>query len=136
MAETTNMLGAEELVNKLTLETVNIFYLNGNPDDPEVSKLEATIALVAEAWNLPQSVIEKSRDTIAAEREVTLRLKTGEQVEGVVPKEEILSSDSGNEIMAVLWTLFETAVRLDTQDKRKQTLQSAHFLKGDGTIHL
>jgi hypothetical protein len=124
---TTKTLGAKELIDKLTLEAVNIFYLIGNPDDLEVSRLESIIALVAEAWNLPQEIVEKSREIIAAERDATRREIRGEQVQGVISEEELPKGNSGEEIMVVLWMLFETVVRLDAQDKREQVLQCAHF---------
>lgn len=128
MYKVTDALRANQLVEKLTLEVANLFCLNGEPDDPEVSRLESTIAIVAEAWDLPQEAIDKSKETIAAEREATRRIMRGEQAQGAIPKEEYLQSDGGDEIMAVLWALFETAVRLDTQEKREQVLQTAQFL--------
>jgi hypothetical protein len=128
MNKATNSLDAKQLVEKLTLEVVNLFYLNGNPDDPEVGKLESAIAMVAEAWDLPQEAIDKSKETIAAEREATRRIMCGEQAQGVIPQEELLQSDGCGEITAVLWALFATAVRLDTQEKREQILERAQFL--------
>jgi hypothetical protein len=128
MKKATNTLEAKELVEKLTLEAVNLFYLNGNPDDPEVGRLESTIELAAEAWDLPREVIEKSKETISAEREATRSEMRGEQAQGVVQQEELLQSYGGKEIMTVIWVLFETAVRLGAQEKREQVLQSAQFL--------
>ena len=128
MNKATHSLDAKQLVEKLTLEVVNLFYLNGDPEDPEVGKLEATIAMAAEAWDLPQEVTDKSKEIIAAEREATRRIMNGEQAQGVIPKEELLSSDGCGEITAVLWALFATAVRLDTQEKREQVLERAQFL--------
>lgn len=128
MKRVTDALGATELVEKLTLEAVNLFYLGGKPDDPEVSKLEATITLVAEAWGLPQESVDKNKNIIETEREVTRREAQGEPTQGVIPKEDLLQTDGSNEILAVLWGLFETAVRLDTQEKRELVLQSAQYM--------
>lgn len=128
MNRITNSLEANKLIEKLTLEAVNLFCLGGDPDDPEVRKLEETIALVAEAWNLPVDAIVKSRETIEIEREITRGEKCGEKTQTAIPQEEILQCNGGDDIMEVLWGLFETAVRLDTQEKRDHILQCARFM--------
>jgi hypothetical protein len=128
MKRITDSLNPNELIEKLTLETVNLFYLGGDPNDPEVNNLESTIALVAEAWELTQETIDKSIEVIAAEREATRREMQGEQAQGVIPKEKILQGNDGGEIMKVLWGLFEAAIWLGTQEKREKLLQSAQFM--------
>ena len=128
MSRATNSLEANKLMDKLTLEAVNLFYIGGNPDDPEVRKLEEAIALVAEAWDLPENVIVKSRETIEIEREATRSEKSGEKTQTAIPQEEILQCNGGDDIMEVLWGLFETAVRLDTREKRDHILQCARFM--------
>jgi hypothetical protein len=52
----------------------------------------------------------------------------GEEPQTVIPKEKILQSDGGDDIMEVLWALFDTALRLDALEKREQILESAHFM--------
>lgn len=123
-----NALEANKLVEKLTLEAVTLFYLGGDPDEPEVSKLESAIRLIAEAWELSQETIDKSQETIATEREITRKVIQGEKAESVVSQDKILHGNSGLEIMSVLWALFETSVKLDTQEKREEILENAHFI--------
>lgn len=121
-------MNGEELIGKLTLEAVNIFYLAGHPEDPAVSKLESVIELAGEAWGLPE-VVKKSKETIAAEREATRAEANGETPHPVVPKEKILQcDDDGESILALLWALFETAARLDIREKRGLILESAHYM--------
>ena len=128
MNKITASLEANELIEKLTWEVVNLLYLGSSPDDPEGSKLESTIALVAEAWELPQEAIDKSKEIIATELEAINCLIRGEQAQKVIQQDKILQSDGGGEIMAILWGLFEAAIRLGAQEKREQILQSAQFI--------
>ena len=52
----------------------------------------------------------------------------GEESQTVIPKEKFLQSDGGDDIMEVLWALFDTALRLDALEKREQILESARFM--------
>jgi hypothetical protein len=118
---------ATQLIEGLTSMAVEIFYINGEPDDPEISDLESTIELVAEAQSLPSEVLEKSRRAIAAEREATRREKDGEEV-APAPRENQEEKNEGSDIMAAIWELFDTAVRLDSQEKREQIFNSAQYI--------
>ncbi len=128
MEKVTDSLGENELVEKLTMEIINLLYLNGAPNKPEAVGLESTIALVAEAWELPQDVLDKSRAAIDAECEVMLLKLDGEEAHTTISQDKILESYGGEGIMTILWGLFETSVRLDTKEKRRQVLQIARFL--------
>ncbi len=127
MNRTTNLLKAAKLIEELTATAVEIFYVNGEPDDPEISDLESTIAMVAEAHGLPSEILEESRKTIAAEREATRREKNSEEA---VPaaQESKEEKTEGSKIMTVIWELFESAVRLDSQEKREHVFNSAQYM--------
>ncbi len=127
MNRTTDSMKATQLIEGLTSMAVEIFYINGEPDDPEISDLESTIELVAEAQSLPSEVLEKSRRAIAAEREATRREKDGEEV-APAPRENQEEKNEGSDIMAAIWELFDTAVRLDSQEKREQIFNSAQYI--------
>lgn len=127
MNRTTDSLKATQLIEGLTSMAVDIFYINGEPDDPEAIDLESTIELVAEAQSLPGEVLEKSRKAIAAEREAISREKNGEEAVPV-PQENRKEKNVGSDIMAMIWELFDTAVRLDSQDKREQIFNSAQYI--------
>lgn len=128
MNRTTDLSKATQLIEGLTSLAVEIFYINGEPNDPEASDLESTIALVAEAQGLPSEVLEKSRKVIAVEREVTRREK--EEGEEAVPatQENREEKNKGSDIMSMIWELFDTAVRLDSQEKREQVFNTAQYI--------
>lgn len=134
MSKSANTLEATELIEKLALEAFNLFYLGGEPDNPDSKQLEMTIKLVAEAWNLPREAADKPLEAIAAVREATRCEKNGKeaplipQEKRLIPQERILESNGGDEIMAVIWGLFEASTRLDTQEKRERLLTSARFM--------
>ncbi len=134
MSKSVNTLEGTELIEKLALEAVDLFYLGGEPDNPDSEQLETAIKLVAEAWNLPQEATDKSLEAISAVREATRCEKNGEeappipQEKRLIPQERILESNGGGEIMAVIWGLFETSTRLDTQEKRERLMASAQFM--------
>lgn len=117
-----------DLIEKLTLEAVNLFYLGGNPNDPEIKRLKSAVALVAEAWEMPPEVIKKSEEIIEIECDIAGGELQGAETNAGIPKDKILQSDGGNEIMEVLWGLFETATRLNTKEKREEILGTAQFM--------
>lgn len=127
MNRPTDLRKATQLIEGLTSMAVEIFYINGEPDDPEASDLESTIELVAEAQNLPNEVLEKNRKAIAAEREATRREKEGEEAVPA-PQENREEKNKGSDIMGMIWELFDTAVRLDSQEKREQIFNSAQYI--------
>lgn len=127
MNRQTDLLKATQLIEGLTSMAVDIFYINGEPDDPEASDLESTIELVAEAQNLPDEVLEKSRKAIAAEREAIRREKDGGEA-APAPRENREETNVGSGIMSMIWELFDTAVRLDSQKQREQTFNSAQYI--------
>ncbi|OCN00897.1 hypothetical protein A7X67_00110 [Clostridium sp. W14A] len=118
-------MDGKELIEKLTLETANILYLAGQPEDSVVGRLESVIELVGEAWGLPDAV-NKSKEILAAEREA---VRTEAMANPLLPREKILQcDDDGDSIMAILWALFDTSTRLEAQEKRECVLKTAHFM--------
>ncbi len=128
MSKATKSLGPNELIGMLTLEAVNLLFLGGNADEPDVSKLESLIALVAEAWELPQEALDQSKKIIDAEREAVRHIVRGEKAKRLIPQNKLLQCVGSADIMQSVWGLFETTVRLDTREKREQILQNTKFL--------
>lgn len=127
MSRTTDLQKATQLIEGLTSMAVEIFYIYGEPDDPEISDMESTIELVAEAQSLPSEVLEKSRKAIADEREAIRREKDGEETASA-PRENRDEKNAGSDVRAMIWELFDTAVRLDSQNHREQIFNTAQYI--------
>ncbi|MEL7621957.1 MAG: hypothetical protein AAGU12_00055 [Clostridiales bacterium] len=127
MERATFSLTGNDLLNSLTINALDLFYVIGDPDDSEVSMLESAISLVAEAWDLSQEILAKSKTLIAAEREATRCEAQGEPAPQPT-EEKIPEHHADCTPISVLWGLFETATRLDTKDKQVEIFNCARFL--------
>lgn len=127
MKSATISLTGNNLMDTLTINALDLLYSAGNPEDPEISKLESAIALIAEAWELPQEALINSQTLIAAEREATRCELRGEKAQAN-PQKSIPEHHEDCTVISILWGLFETVIHLDTEEKRNEILQCARFL--------
>ena len=104
----------EKLLRQITAEAINALALGGADMIGDVAPLEAGVGLIAKAWNLPQESLQASTDLIQKEKDL---VRSGSS-EAALPDSEMLEPYDGKMIVALLWDLFETAVKLEeTQDR-------------------
>lgn len=124
----TAIVSADELVKKMTIAAVEIYILGAEAGENEVCVFKGSIPLIEKAWELTDgqsaealALIEKQR--AAAEN------ATVDSMESVLDEKLLLDTPSGKEILAVLWALIETAVRLDKREDRQMIVDLIGYLK-------
>ncbi|MBD5152812.1 MAG: hypothetical protein HDT16_10225 [Oscillibacter sp.] len=104
----------EELLQRITAETINALALGTADKIGDAAPLEAGVALIAKAWNLPQESLQASADLIQKEKDLVLSGSS----EAALPDSEMLEPYDGRMIIELLWGLFETAIRLEEAQDR------------------
>jgi len=123
-------LEPEKLLETLMIARVDYIQLAGKDEDEAVvSLLGQALPIVAEAWELPQESLEEAQKIIRTEQE-TMRhgAETGEYAPCSLSNDKVLQGMDGNEILRVIWSLFETTVHTEDSGKREQLLKTARFL--------
>jgi len=99
----------ERLIRQITIEAINALELGGAEKIGDAAPLEAGVDLIAKAWALPGETRQANMDLIQTEKR---RILSGAG-KAVLPGGELLQPYDGRMIAALLWGLFETAVRLE-----------------------
>ena len=117
---------ASELQTRIAKEALALMVIHGDfinkpGDDADisVSHFDKAITLIGNAWELPSEVTDNSLALIRQERDVLRRLAAGENVEHILPEQELPMNATGMETLDNVWDLFETAVQLDAPEQRK-----------------
>ena len=114
----------EKLLLQITTEAVNLLALGTQDKPADVSLLETGAALTVKAWGLPQELLESSTALIQHQKEL-LATASGK---AALPDDQLLECYDGPMTAALLWGLFETAVRLDDTQERATIHQMALLL--------
>lgn len=109
----------ERLPEKITNEALSILALGGARGIRNIAPLEATLPLIVKAWSLPEELLKEKADLLEQGK---AQAASGE---AVLPERDFLVSCEGVMIVELLWDLFETAVKLETQEERKVIYDSA-----------
>lgn len=126
----TAKLEPEKLLETLMIARVDYIQLTG-PDEDEATAtlLSQSLPIVTKAWKLPQEALEEAQGIILTELEnMRHEAETGEHTPCSLPKNKVLQGMDGNEILQVIWSLFETSVHTEDADEREQLLGTARFL--------
>lgn len=126
----TRMVEPQKLLDAVMFARVDYSLLAGAEVDSEMTTLlEQALPLIKEAWELPQESLIEAQQIIQREHQAVLhQAKTGEVLPCSLPPEKILESMGGNQILDIMWSLFETAVRTPDADKREWLLKTAQCL--------
>ena len=126
---------AQELQTAITKEALALMVIHGDyvctaaeADDIHVSHFEKVIKLIGEAWGLPERVTTANLSMLDQEREVVRKLGAGEDVEHIMPENELPMNATGMETLDNVWGLFETAVAVDDREQRTALLNLAQEL--------
>ncbi len=93
-----------------------------------VDQYEQAVTLIGQAWALPSETTEENLGLLRQERDVLRRIAAGETAGHVLPEAELPMNASGMETLDNVWDLFETAVRLDSQEQRAAMFKLANEL--------
>ena len=112
---------AKELQMDLAKDALALLTLHGALD---VQLHRECIELISEAWDIPA---EEQREPLALLEEEQAVLRTGEG--HVLPEEELPMNASGAETLERIWSLFETSLRLRSEEKRNALYKMARWLE-------
>lgn len=123
-------LEPEKLLETLMIARVDYIQLVGQyEDEMVVSFLSQALPIIAKVWELPQENLDEAQKVIRTEQEIMQHgAETGEYEPCSLPKEQVLRGMYGNEILRVIWSLFETTVHTEDAGERDQLLKTARFL--------
>ena len=112
---------AKELQMDLAKDALALLMLHGELD---VQLHRECIELIGEAWDISA---EEQREPLALLEEEQAVLRTGEG--HVLPEEELPMNASGTETLERIWSLFETSLRLRSEEKRNALYKMARWLE-------
>lgn len=119
MSPSARNMALETLPEKITNEALSILALGGARGIRDIAPLEAALPLIAKAWSLPEELLKEKTDLLEQGK---AQAASGE---AVLPERDFLVCCDGDMIVDLLWDLFETAVKLDTQEERKAIYDTA-----------
>lgn len=126
---------AQELQSAITKEALALMVIHGDyvctateTDDIHVLHFEKVVKLVGEVWGLSEEVTTANLTMLDQERDVVRKLSAGEDVEHIMPENELPMNATGMETLDNIWGLFETAVAVDDQEQRTALLNLAREL--------
>jgi hypothetical protein len=122
---------ADELISKMTIAAVEVYILGGEADDSEVGAFKNAIPLIEKAWELTDRQSDEALALIGKQHEaVQAADKDSERdIESVLDEKLLLDTPSGYEILAVIWGLIETAVRIDQREDREKIAYLINYLR-------
>lgn len=94
----------------------------------DITESERAINLIGEAWSLPAEDTLEELDLLRQERDAARKIEAGEAAERPLAETEVMNNATGMEILEMVWGLFETALRLDSYDKRGALFDMAQYL--------
>ncbi len=116
---------AKELQTRITKEAIALMVIHGESVSEaarenaiSVSHYEEAVTLIGKAWSLPAETTGENLDLIQRERDALHRLSAGEDASHVLPEQELPMNATGMETLDNVWDIFETAIRLDSQEQR------------------
>ena len=128
--KTMTSVTADELISKMTIAAVEVYIIGGEADEGEVGAFKDAIPLIEKAWSLTDgqaaeaiALIEKQHEAVRAAD------KDSADIESVLDAKLLLDTPSGYEILAVIWGLIETAVRLDQREEREKIADLINYLR-------
>ena len=111
---------AQEFQMRITEEALALMIIHGesvsdapSEEDISLAHYEDAVTLIGKAWGLPAEATAENLGLIQREKDVLRRIAAGENVNHILPEEELPMNASGMETLDNVWDLFETAVRLD-----------------------
>ena len=130
MQTATTIVSADELVKKMTIAAVEVYILGAEAGENEVCVFKNSIPLIKKAWELTDGQAAEALALIEKQYEAVRNAdKDGGELESVLDEKLLLDTPSGKEILAVLWALIETAVRLDQREDRQMIADLIGYLK-------
>ncbi len=117
---------AKDFQTQITKEALALMVIHGK--SISVDQYEQAVTLIGQAWALPSETTEENLGLLRQEREVLRRIAAGETAGHVLPEAELPMNASGMETLDNVWDLFETAVRLDSQEQRTAMFTLANEL--------
>lgn len=127
---TMTAISADELIKKMTIAAVEVYIIGGEADESEVGAFKEAIPLIEKAWELTDGQADEALALIKKQHEaVENASENSEDMESVLDEKLLLDTPIGGEILAVLWALTETAVRLDRREDREKIAGLISYLK-------
>ncbi len=117
---------AKDFQTQITKEALALMVIHGK--SISVDQYEQAVTLIGQAWALPSEATEENLGLLRQERDVLRRIGAGETAGHVLPEAELPMNASGMETLDNVWDLFETAVRLDSQEQRTAMFTLANEL--------
>lgn len=117
---------AKDFQTQITKEALALMVIHGK--SISVDQYEQAVTLIGQAWALPSETTEENLGLLRQERDVLRRIAAGETAGHVLPEAELPMNASGMETLDNVWDLFETAVRLDSQEQRTAMFALANEL--------
>lgn len=115
-------LEPENLLEKITTEALCVLSLCGPAGIGAIVPLEASLPLVAKAWEAPEGLLDAQTERFTLGKQLAADGKSG------LPELDFSENYDGDTIARLLRSLFETAVRLEEQTERKTVYDAAVFL--------
>ena len=126
---------AQEFQMRITEEALALMIIHGesvsdapSEEDISLAHYEEAVTLIGKAWGLPAEATAENLGLIQREKDVLRRIAAGENVNHILPEEELPRNASGMETLDNVWDLFETAVRLDNWEQRAAMFKLADEL--------
>src|SRR5574344_1819048 len=126
---------AQEFQMRITEEALALMIIHGesvsdalSEEDISLAHYEEAVTLIGKAWGLPAEATAENLGLIQREKDVLRRIAAGENVNHILPEEELPMNASGMETLDSVWDLFETAVRLDNWEQRAAMFKLADEL--------
>jgi len=120
---------------RITKEAIALMVIHGesvsaatSEADSSVAHYEEAVTLIGKAWSLPAEVTQGNLRLIQREKDILRRNAAGEDVDHVLPEQELPMNTTGTETLDNVWDLFETAIRLEGVEQRTTMFKLANEL--------
>ena len=104
---------AQEFQMRITEEALALMIIHGesvsdapSEEDISLAHYEEAVTLIGKAWGLPAEATAENLGLIQREKDVLRRIAAGENVNHILPEEELPMNASGMETLDNVWDLF------------------------------
>ena len=118
---------AKDLQLRLAKEAVALMVFHG--ECVHLQPFKESIVLIGEAWDVPVGDTNTSLELINQEWNAVRVVEDPEDAHHVLPEKELPMNATGDETLSNIWGLFESAMQLESKEKRMVLYNMARQLE-------
>lgn len=118
---------AYELQGNIAKEAIALLVIHGPSVD--VTPYQKTVMLIGSVWGLPAASTQQRLDLISQEENAAAETANPAETVHAMERKDLPINASGIETMDNIWGLFETAVKLDNLNERREMYNLARELE-------